>query len=162
MRTFALLGCSSEKTGPAHGRNTPVPIRELYSSQLFQLRLRYIEARGLSWAVLSALHGYVEADRSLHAYNFTMRNQTPFQKAMWPIGVVEDFLQANIPDHVSPRSWTIEIHAGAAYYEPLATILRAIGFTVLLPVEGRTIGIQLQWYTRQLDTLSKSSEVHAE
>jgi hypothetical protein len=41
-----------------------------------------------------------------------------------------------------------EIHAGALYSEALAPRLRALGAEVSLPLEGLSLGSQLQWYRR--------------
>jgi len=59
------------------------PARELYASRLFQTSVRWAEAQGLPWVVLSAKHGIVEPDQELDPYDESLASMTPAQRREW-------------------------------------------------------------------------------
>lgn len=157
-RTVALIGCSKEKSITADGVRHPVPVRELYSSDLFRKRVAYCEQRGLRWCVLSAKHGLVQHFRELRYYDETFGSMDRLRVAAWAPGVVVQFLDMLCDDDV-PSDLTVELHAGAEYCKPLAQMLELVGITVELPVRGLSIGKQLQFYSEHLTEPTKLQPV---
>lgn len=67
-KSVVLVGCSGSKL------DCPAPARELYTSLLFRKAVRYAEATGNEWAILSAKHGLVMPDDVLAPYDCSMKD----------------------------------------------------------------------------------------
>ncbi len=165
MRRIMLIGCSKTKLPYAGGRVYP---EELYSGQLFTKRRSYAEQNGMgdSWFVLSAAFGlwpYWESkNASEHGsdkvYDLSISQLATADFAAWHTGTAHSLVESlwepvhrgDQAEPDSPKNVTVEIHAGRLYREPLATILRAIGFQVEVPCEGLGVGQQLKWYKDRL------------
>lgn len=159
---IVLIGCSKTKN-EVDGDVTPV---ELYSGQLFEKRVAYAEARAFPWLVLSAAYGVWEPHIVRSSYELKITELTRAELAAWHLGVASRLAERcwlNGDDHDSkpsfaPKHITFEIHAGLDYREPLASILREVGFGVLVPCAGLGIGSQLKWYAdRVMETASSAA-----
>ena len=131
-----LVGCVRTK------RDRAAAAKDLYASPLWRGRRVYAERSGQPWFILSALHGLVRPDERIEPYNLALANLSTAQRRVWGERVVAD-LQAKVG--VWPGR-EFEIHAGAVYSKALAPRLRALGAKVSLPLEGLSLGKQLQWY----------------
>jgi hypothetical protein len=161
MRRIMLIGCSKTKL-PWKGGS--VYAEELYGGQLFTKRLDYAKRNGMedSWFVLSAAFGlwpnWEKRNPRVHGsdlpYDLSISQLAPADFAAWHSSVAHSLVESlwepvhrgDQAEPDSPKSVTVEIHAGRLYREPLATILRAIGFQVEVPCEGLGVGQQLKWY----------------
>lgn len=141
---YAFIGCSAKKIA-GHLGTWP---SELYTSQLFKARLEYVRSRGLPWYVMSAKYGLVGNEEMVRPYDMTLNQWSKPDLAAWHLSIAFRLLN-DLCDDDDPRDITIELHAGKAYCEPVATHLRAVGFKVERPLQGLGIGEQLAWYKRQ-------------
>lgn len=160
-----LIGCSKTKKPYTYdrargGRVTPA---ELYDGQLFTKRVEYAERCGQRWAVLSAGLGLwfpeVELDprrpgNDGNVYDFALDSLSAADRAEWHLDVARKLIatlwdrydSGDAAEPLPPTALEVEIHAGRSYAQPLAAILRTLGVTVRLPVQGLGIGQQLRWY----------------
>lgn len=136
--TAVLVGCVKLK------QSQPAQARDLYTSDLFRKRRRYVEATGLPWYILSALHGLVRPTDVVAPYDMALSGQPAAYRAAWGERVVAALLDELGDLHGS----TFEVHAGAAYTDAITAPLRRGGARLQLPLRGLTHGQQLQWYLR--------------
>ena len=133
---LVLVGCVKQKL------DRPAPAQDLYTSALFRKERAYAEASGAAWFVLSAKHGLVAPEAVLEPYDLGL-SKTPRQyRRAWGARVIDQ-----LKDQVGPLDGkVIEVHAGAAYCEPIRDQLRAAGAQVVEPLFGLTMGQRLAWY----------------
>ena len=129
----ALVSCVKAKL------QKPAPARDLYTSQLFQGLRAYATAHTDRWYILSAEHGLLQPDEIVAPYERTL-NRMPVRDRLRWASRVQSQLQATLP-----RAATVVILAGKPYREHLTPFLRANGFEVTIPLEGLSIGKQLQY-----------------
>jgi hypothetical protein len=152
-----LIGCSKTKKPIPAGitRTNWVTPEQLYGSQLFSKRVKNATDRGIPWAALSAKYGVWFPTTVLKPYDMAFTDMNAAETAAWHIGVAmrlveqlwESFNNLQADDAIKPQQFTVEIHAGSDYCNPLADILRAVGVNVELPCEGLGIGEQLSLYS---------------
>jgi hypothetical protein len=137
LRRIGLVGCVKRKAG------SPRPARDLYLSDLFVGRRRYVERTCSQWWILSALHGLVHPDDVLAPYDATLKDVGRPQRREWSRRVL-----ASLDERAALR-WgdVVEIHAGLEYRDfGLREGLRRRGVDVVVPAEGMTLGRQLAFY----------------
>lgn len=132
-----LVGCVKTKLPVA------APASELYVSALFRKRRAYAEATGKPWYILSAMHGLIRPDTLLEPYDMHLASQPTAYRRGWGERVVRD-LELN---HGLLGGLLIEIHAGAAYVDPIESVLDVYGAGVLAPLRGLPHGKHLAWYS---------------
>jgi hypothetical protein len=111
------------------------------------------------WGILSALHHVVEPDHPLGGYDWTMKNWRKDELETWAALSAYGYPSVRrlvctrgcVTSCRCLRQWTVEIHAGAAYVDPLRPRLLAEGAKVDVPLAGLGIGEQLHWYTVRLE-----------
>jgi hypothetical protein len=151
MKRIALVGCGKSKTKP-EGPSKFIEARDLYTGMLFRKRRAFVESRGLDWWILSAWYGVTKPTTSVMWYEKSLATVGHIELAEWHLYTAAACvsLWSEIEDPPKLSEVTIEIHAGKAYCEPLATLLRTMGIAVVTPVAGLGIGQQLAWYDQQL------------
>jgi hypothetical protein len=120
----------------------PVPAEELYVGPMFRARRAHVERRGLAWFILSPRFGLLRPEEVIDPYELAMARQGVAYRRAWAERVVRQLVLAV----GSLDGRTVEMHAGAAYVEPLRAPLERCGATVLAPLAGLSQGHQLQWY----------------
>ena len=135
-RIVLLLGCVQSKL------DEPAPAAELFISPLFRARRAYAERSRRRWFVLSSQYGLVRPDEEVAPYDLPMARQPILDRRDWAEQVVTQ-LTAELG---SLKRTTVEIHAGAAYVEPLEPLLSELGATVIAPLRGLGLGKSLAWY----------------
>ena len=138
-RAIALVSCVAEKLDHS------APAKNLYTSQLFIKAKRYIEAKGYSWAILSALHGLVEPDQLVAPYEYTLNRMDIKSRRLWAIKVHQQIKE------MLPTGGLIRVFAGEAYRQFLIPLLKQDGYMIEVPLEGLKIGEQLAWYIRRTE-----------
>ena len=148
-KTFALIGCSKKKKTTRDPFKDMIPARDLYTSDLFIKRVAHVEARGLPWMILSAKSGCITPRTPVRVYDHTIRDKEQIDLAAWAVGSANQLIDHLYYDHGirDLRTVAVEIHAGRAYCDPLAGILKIVGCEVILPVRGMGIGKQLAHYS---------------
>jgi hypothetical protein len=131
-----LVGCVRTK------RAAPRAASELFASPLFEGRRRYAVASGLPWYILSAKFGLLASDDVIGPYDVYLADQSPGYKKAWG-----EFVTAQLERHERDLTGrTIEVHAGAAYVEPLRAPFAARNVMLVAPVAHLRQGEQLAWY----------------
>ena len=131
-----LVGCVATKASSAR------PARELYQSPLFARRAEYAESSGLPWVILSAEHGVVDPDEVIEPYDRSIEQSAAAYRRRWGQEVVDE-LAARFG---SLNGLVFELHAGAAYGDPIERLLDDRGARLERPLTGLRIGEQLAWY----------------
>ncbi|WP_433130173.1 DUF6884 domain-containing protein [Micromonospora sp. CA-240977] len=145
-----LLACAQTKL------DVPAPAHRLYTSTLFRKGCAYAERLNVPWFILSAEHGLVAPDQLLAPYERYLPSASESYRAAWGLWVVErlDLLAGPL----SGRA--VEVHAGAAYVDAIASHLTAKDARVVDPLRGMAIGARLHWYGAQptADTVRPTAE----
>jgi hypothetical protein len=114
----------------------------LFASPLFAGRRSYATASGLPWYILSAKFGLLAPDDVIGPYDVYLAEQSPGYRKAWG-----EFVVAQL-EQLQPglRGRTVEVHAGAAYVDPLRGPLAARGVALVSPLAHLRQGEQLAWY----------------
>lgn len=133
-----LVGCVRTK------RAGPCAAAELFTSPLFEGRHQYATASGLRWYVLSAKFGLLAPGDVIGPYDVYLADQSAGYRRAWG-----EFVTAALEQREGDlRGRTIEIHAGAAYVDPLRAPMAARGATLAVPLAHLRQGEQLAWYKK--------------
>ncbi len=144
MRTVALVSCVKQKRGEA------CRAEALYTSALFAKASTYARAVADDWCILSAKYGLVRPDAVIEPYEQTLNDASAAERRAWADRVHGQMREARLLEGEAKLIWL----AGAKYRADLAKRLR--GVVQVMPLEGKRIGEQLQWYTelpRRIDGL---------
>lgn len=87
IECVVLIACSASKC-PARA-----PARHLYTGHLFRASVRYAEAAGLPWAVLSAKHGLLLPDDVTEPYDYTLKAMRETKRVVWGMICVLDLFR---------------------------------------------------------------------
>ena len=131
-----LIGCVRTK------RATACPAAELFASPLFEGRRRYAAGQGLPWYIVSAKFGLLAPGDVIGPYDVYLADQSPAYRKTWGEFVVAQLEQK----HPDLQGRTVEVHAGAAYADPLRAPLAARGAALVTPLAHLRQGEQLAWY----------------
>ena len=138
---IVLIGCVATKRAAA------CAAADLFDSPLFRGRRRHAAASGLPWYILSAKFGLLDPADVIGPYDVYLASQSPAYKKAWGEFVTAQLAQR----HPGLRGTLIEVHAGAAYVEPLQAPLAALGATLTVPLRHLPLGGQLNWYNTHHD-----------
>lgn len=134
---IGLVGCVKSK------RAEPAAAMDLYTSNLFVGRRRWVERSCDRWYVLSALHGLLDPETQIEPYDVALKDAGRPERRAWSrrvLGQLRDEL-GGLEGH------TFELHAGSDYLDyGIAAGLMAAGATVDRPFEGLSLGEQLSVY----------------
>lgn len=142
---LVLVGCVKGKAA------APAPARDLYRGQLWTLRRRYAEARGLPWGVVSAGLGVIDPDAVIEPYEQRIEDLDAPARETWAT-LARAGLGALLAD-VDGR--VVEVIAGAAYVEALRPIAEALGVELSAPLAGLGIGKRKRWLATQIAALGE-------
>ena len=129
----ALVSCVKQKRGLAS------PARDLYTSQLFRGLRRYAETHADTWYIMSAEYGVLHPDEVVEPYERTLNKMPKRDRRAWSQKVQQQLLDLLPPDA------EVILLAGQRYREDIEPFLRERGYSVSIPLQGLTIGKQLQW-----------------
>lgn len=145
-----LVGCVKTK------RTTRSAAKDLYDSPLWRYRRAYAECLGVPWYILSALHGLLDPDQRIDAYDLALTDLRNKARRAWSARVLDE-LKRRVPPM---RDKLIEIHAGATYVNNgLEEGLRDAGAEVQRPLLGIVgVGRQQAWYRERLHVKGKADD----
>jgi len=160
-RRVALIACGKAK------RQHAAPARELYTSNLFRLSVRWAERYCDDFYVVSAFHGLLDPDTELAPYDRSLADMRQRERDAWADRVTTSFAARE-------RGATVVLLAGG-HYRRLAEVMRwsmhpAVNFcrgavaAVEEPLEGLGIGKRLQWLKGELGVVPDAialEEIHA-
>lgn len=101
----------------------------------------YVESTGRPWFILSAEYGLVSPHQVLAPYERTLNTMSKAERNAWAKRV-----KAQMETRL-PAADRIVVLAGQRYRESLMDYLRQRARTAEIPMEGLTIGRQLQYLT---------------
>jgi hypothetical protein len=135
MRKIVLISCVSKKLVHA------AKVRDIYVSPLFRLNLAYAESlKPDAIYVLSAKHGLLPLDDQIEPYELTLNTMGTGQIRAWASGVVSQLAAVADLKHD-----LFVFLAGDKYRKFLVPHLAHFE----VPMEGLTIGRQLQFLSRR-------------
>jgi hypothetical protein len=144
MSKVVLVACVGQKLDHA------ALAADLYRSPWFHKARRYAEMVADRWWILSAKHGLVAPDEVIEPYDETLRKMPARRRRQWTCQVLENLTLTTDP------AWDkVTVLAGRAYRELLVAWLAYRGYTVDVPMEGLSIGRQLQWLNRAIEDLEQ-------
>jgi hypothetical protein len=135
MKKIILISCVSKKL------NRTAQAKDLYISPLFKKNLHY--ARSLnpdSFFILSAKYGLIHIDEEIEPYDVTLNNMPGHRIKEWAGKVLS---QLKLATDVENDHFTFL--AGKNYRKYLIPHLKHF----YIPMEGLSIGRQLQWLTNK-------------
>lgn len=133
VTTVFLVSCVKQK------RAVPCAAKQLYISNWFQKARAYAESAGRYWFILSAEHGLVDPETVTAPYSKTLNQMNIGDRRAWANKVISQMT------FTLPPADRIVILAGVRYREFLMDYLLTRARTVEVPMEGLSIGRQLQW-----------------
>ncbi|MFS0596654.1 DUF6884 domain-containing protein [Peribacillus frigoritolerans] len=133
---IAFVSCTKLKA------DYPCSAREMYlTSNLFKKATKYIEQNDYDdWFVLSAKHGLLRQIEQIEPYDLTLNKMKVSERKAWSELVLKqiDNMQLNITQ--------IDFYAGTKYREYLIPVFEQKGINYNVPLQGKGIGEQLQFY----------------
>lgn len=149
MAEIFLVSCASTKL------EVPAKAEDLYVSPLFIKAKRFAQLGADKWFILSAKHRLLEPHRRIKPYDKTLLLMPKEQRKKWASQVARELRGKTSPkDH-------IVILAGEAYRQYLVPELEQMGYSVQTPVEGLSIGRQLQWLNIKLHQYKLRDDLEA-
>ena len=147
MACVGLVSCVSRKQKKA------AKAKDLYVSALFSKSRKYVERHCDRWYVLSAKHGLVHPNQVVEPYEDTLNTKPTKERKLWAEEVWSDLKkELEITDNVV-------FLAGNRYREYLIPKIHSYGCYVDVPMEGKSIGKQLQWLTQQEQKSSRDVDM---
>ena len=138
MAIIGLISCVSRKTPNA------AQACDLYNSALFAKTKEYVKTLCDRWFILSAKYGLVPPNQIIEPYEETLNTKSRNDREHWASDVWE-----HLQSHLRPDD-QIVILAGKRYREFLVPMITGFGCSVKVPMEGMSIGRQLQWLSQQI------------
>lgn len=138
MATICLVSCVDAK------RPTSAPASNLYVSAWFLKAREFAQNRSQAWYILSAKYGLVRPDDVIEPYEQTLNRMSRAERLRWATLVF-----SNLKRLICAAD-QVTILAGQRYREFLVPFLRGTCIQVSVPMEGLTIGRQLQWLDRHM------------
>ncbi len=140
MARIALISCVSSKLDHS------APAKYLYISPLFVKARAFAEETADRWYVLSAEHHLLAPDQVVAPYEKTLNKMHKPDREQWAKKVYAQLQSVTDP------SDSIVFLAGERYREGLTPLLQERGNCIEIPMEGLSIGRQLQWLTRRIQS----------
>jgi hypothetical protein len=136
--TVYLVSCVSQK------QKGPCQALELYSSQWFRKARAYVEAANGPWFILSAKYRLLSPETMVSDYNVSLNTMSQRERQAWAHDVIAQM------DRSLPAAEKVVVLAGIRYREFLMDYLRQRFRNVEVPMEGLSIGRQLQWFKQSV------------
>ena len=132
-KTIALVSCVGRKAP------TPMPARDLYTSDWFRKASTYAQRVSDQWYILSAEHALLHPDTVINPYERTLNTMPVAERREWAVRVMDSLRRI-----LEPGDELIFL-AGVRYRENIVEPIRDLSCQVAIPMEGLTIGRQLAW-----------------
>jgi len=133
MPRICIVSCVSQKV------DGPVPAADLYVSDWFKKARAYAETHADRWFILSAEHHLLTPTDLHKRYEKTLIGMGAAERKVWADRVLTQLLA-----HLAPDT-EVTVLAGDYYREYLVPALKAKGFAVRVPMQGRKPGEQKSW-----------------
>lgn len=133
MSRVFLVSCVARK------RPRATPAADLYTSAWFVKARALVEASGDPWFILSAEHRLLAPEKVIEPYERTLNTMSVHERRSWAEQVQKQ-MEATLPD-----ADEVVVFAGNRYRENLMPYLRKRFPKMTVPMDGLTIGRQLNW-----------------
>lgn len=133
MSRVFLVSCVARK------RPRATPAADLYTSAWFVKARALVEASGDPWFILSAEHGLLAPEKVIEPYERTLNTMSVHERRSWAEQVQKQM------EVILPDADEVVVFAGNKYRENLMPYLRKRFLEVKVPMDGLTIGRQLNW-----------------
>lgn len=130
---ICLVACAKTK------RKKQGRAEDIYVSPLFDKYRQFAREHCRTWYILSAKYGLLQPDRTVEPYDETLKSMSEAQRKQWAASVFQDLRSR------SRTSDRITILAGNFYRKHLMSLLSQEGYETHVPLEGKSIGVQLRW-----------------
>jgi hypothetical protein len=143
LMRIALISCTKLK------ENEPCKAKNKYlKSTLFNKASKYVEQNNYdNWFILSAKYGLLSKEEIIEPYDLTLNHMKSLERKQWSEKVLhqlEERLQGQC---------RIDFYAGKKYREYLIPELEKKGIKCNIPLQGKGIGEQLGFYTKNIKKL---------
>lgn len=136
---IGLISCTSKKL------DHKAPAWKLYQpSPLFNKAWKYCTTRYDKTYILSAKHGLLSPETEIEPYDVTLNKMPRTDRAIWASEIIPKLLTIATPEDI------LYIHAGIKYREFLLDPLRLNNISYEIPLKGKGIGEQLQFYNNPM------------
>ncbi|GGL42475.1 DUF6884 domain-containing protein [Sporolactobacillus putidus] len=132
---IGLLATARKKS---HG---PAPVTDFYKSSLFIKSLHYARQAYDRFYFYNARDGLLFPDKIMEPYDVSIRTFPQPEKVEWGKRVIH-----MLNDYEDLDSVSLFLHGGRIYRNYLEPELNRLGIAFTVPLEGMSIGKQLQWY----------------
>ena len=109
----------------------PVRVADLFRSAGFVRAREHAMRSGMSWFVLSAKHGLLEADDVVAPYYLELGDSSTTYRSAWG-----EWVAAQLGERVQLSGVTVEVHGGVDFAQPLRQPLSRRGAALELPLPG--------------------------
>jgi len=125
-------------------------------SALFRAAYQFATENYDLTAILSAKYGLLLPDDEIEPYNVTLKTMKTQQRRIWA---------EKVTNQIDERIGLLKIrecyfHAGKEYRQHLISLLNKAGIKCHIPLEGLSIGKQLQWYKQHVNKGSRLTVKH--
>jgi hypothetical protein len=125
--------------------------KDLYTSPLFKKMRQYAEKNAEKWFILSSKYHLVRPEDVIEPYDVTFSNTPASEVKTWARETLEMLKRELYPTDI------VTVLAGEQYRRYLLKGIQEMCCEVLVPMEGLSIGRQLQWLDRNLSTPEEPS-----
>lgn len=135
---IAFVSCTKLK------EKIPCVAKQMYQkSPLFSKAIKYIEQCNYDdWFILSAKYGLLNKEEIIEPYDVTLNNMKISDRREWSDLVLKQI------DELGLKIKEIDFYAGLKYREFLIPHLEQKGIRCNVPLQGKSIGQQLQFYSK--------------
>ncbi len=137
---IAFVSCTKLK------EDYPCPAKRMYQkSHLFRKAIAYIEQCSYDdWFILSAKYGLLEKEELIAPYDVTLNDMKISERKRWAYFVLKQIDELNL------NIQQIDFYAGKKYREFLLPALEEKGICCHVPLKGKSIGQQQQFYSKHI------------
>ena len=128
--TLAIIPCSKEKIWDVHPQAGPTPAGAVYISPFHEVTRRYAEQFADRWVILSALHGFLEAEDLVpEAYDVT------FDRPEDPV-IGQGALMKQVEDKHLMRADRVIVVCGDSYTTRVVAAFEGYAGELVTPLAG--------------------------
>ena len=136
MKRICLISCVSKKL------KAPSEAKNLYVSPWFKKASLIASKYFDECYILSAKYGLLNPEEIITPYEKTLLKMTRIERLKWANKVIKQ-----INNQIEKQSEII-IFAGEKYREFLNEYLSDLGYRIIIPLQGLSIGKQMNWFDR--------------
>lgn len=133
MKKIIIVACVAKK------QTEPTRAAEMYTSTWFIKTRRLVDATGEPWFILSAKYGLLKPRQMIAPYDQSLNSMSQAERREWAL-IVRRQMEKSLPE--APQ---VVVLAGKRYRENLMPYLLMRFSSVTVPMQGLSIGRQLNW-----------------